>query len=189
MIRLCRLDVARRSRGQGVSVGGGVNHPFLLSAKRPRQHRPVAVPEGGFVHIEFIRVDCALDDVLAEPIGPGDEHHVAEARLRVEREGDAARSLVGAHHLHDTDRQRNLEVIEAIVDPVGNRTVGEQRREAAAANLDDGLRSANVEKALVLAGKTRRRQIFCRSRTADGNRDIRAVLGFKLAAGRLDRAA
>ena len=86
--------------------------------------------------VELVGIDLALHDVLAEAVGAGDEHDVAKAGFGVEREDHAARREVGAHHLHHADRQRDLEMVEAVVDAIDDGAVGEDRGEAAAAGLE-----------------------------------------------------
>ena len=81
----------------------GVNHAQLLAAERAAQNGAIAGAERRLVHVELVGIDGALHDVFAEPVDAGDEHHVAEARLGVEREDDAARGAVGPHHLHHAD--------------------------------------------------------------------------------------
>ena len=66
---------------------------ICLRAQDAAQHGAMALPEGRLVDIELVGIDAALDDVLAEPVGAGDEHHVAKAGLGVEREDHAARGL------------------------------------------------------------------------------------------------
>ena len=75
----------------------------------------------------------------------------------VEREDHAASGAVGAHHLHHSDGQADLEMIEAVVDAIDDRPVGEERGEALSAGLDDVVGAADVEIALVLPGEARRR--------------------------------
>ena len=86
--------------------------------------------------VELVGIDRALHHVLAEAVGPRDEDDVAEARLGVEREHHAGRGEIGAHHLLHADRQRDLEVVEALVDAVEDRAIGEQAREAAPARVE-----------------------------------------------------
>ena len=128
------------------------------------------------MNIELVGIDLALHDVLAKAIGAGDEDDVAESRFGVEREDHAARGAVGAHHLHHADGQADLEMIEAVVDAIDDRPVGEERGEALAAGLEDVVVAADVEIALVLTGEARRRQILGGRRTAHRDRDIGAVL-------------
>ena len=60
------------------------------------------------------------------PVPAGDKNNIPEAGFGVEGKDHAARSHVGADHLHDTDRKRNLEMIKILVDPVRYCPVGEQ---------------------------------------------------------------
>ena len=41
-------------------------------------------------HVELIRVNRPLHNVLAQPVGAGDEHHVREAGLGIETEDHPA---------------------------------------------------------------------------------------------------
>ena len=94
------------------------------------QHRAIALPKGRLVDIEFVGIDLALDDVFAQPVGAGDENHVAKARFGVESEDHAAGGEIGADHLHHADRQRDLEMVEAVIDPVDDGPIGEDRGKA-----------------------------------------------------------
>ena len=133
--------------------------------------------------IELVRVDLALHDVLAEPVGAGDEHDVAKAGFGVEREDHAARREIGAHHLHHADRQRDLEMVEAVVDAVDDRAIGEERGEAAPAGFEQLGFAAHVEKALMLTGEARGRQVFGGRRAAHRDRDALAAFLFERVIG------
>ena len=87
---------------------------------------------------------------------------------------------VGAHHLHHADRQRDLEMIEAVVDAVDDAAVGEQRGEATAARLEQVVRAADVQVALVLAGEAGGRQILGGGGAAHRDGDAGAVLRLEL---------
>ena len=134
-----RLDIAR-----GMIVAPRIDHAPLLAPQRVREDGTKALLERRLMHVEFIGIDRTLDDVFAESVGAGNERNVAEARFRIEREHDAARRLIRADHLHDTDRQRHLEVIEPIIDAIRNCTVGKDRGEAPATGLDYGALAPNV---------------------------------------------
>ena len=82
---------------------------------------------------------------------------------------------VRAHHLHHADRERDLEMVEAVVDAIDDRAVGEDRGEAAPAGLEQIVFAAHVEKALVLPGEARRRQILRGGRAAHRDGDVLAV--------------
>ena len=135
----------------------GIDHAQLLAAERAAQDGAMAGAEGRLVDVELVGIDGPLHDVLAEPIDPGNEYDVAKAGFGIEREHDTARGTIGPHHLHCADREADLEVIESIVDAVGDRAVGEDRSEAATAGLEQCVGAAHVEKAVVLPGKARRR--------------------------------
>ena len=90
-----------------------------------------------FVHEELVGVDRSLDDVLAQAVGAGDEHYVAESRLGVQGEHHTGGGQVGANHLHDTDGQACLEVIESLVDAVVDGPVQEEAGEAPPARLEE----------------------------------------------------
>ena len=151
----------------------------LLLPQRAAQHRAMTLPEGRLVDVELVGIDLALHDILAEAVGAGDEHHVAEAGLGVEREDDAARGQVGAHHLHHADRQADLEMVEAVVDAIDDGAVGEQRGEAAPAGLEHVVGAADVQKAFMLTGEAGGRQVLGGRRAAHRDRDVVAVLGFE----------
>jgi hypothetical protein len=178
-------------RGDDIARSGAaatpVDHPLLLTTEPPGQHRAIALAKRRLVDVELVGIDRTLDDVFPESVRASDEHNLAKARFCVEREYDAAGCPVGTHHLHHADRERHLEVIEAIVDPVRNRAVGEDGSETAPAHLDDRSRVTNIEEAFVLAGEARGRQILGRRGTADRDRDIGAVFVFELSIGRRDR--
>jgi hypothetical protein len=104
--------------------------PQLLLAERAAQHRAKALPKGRLVDVELVGIDLALDDVLAEAIGAGDEHHVAEAGFGVEREDHAAAARSERTIFITPTDSADLEVIEAVVDPIDDRAIGEHRGEA-----------------------------------------------------------
>ncbi len=148
-LRLRHLQIRR-------AAAAGVDHAQLLAAERAAENGAIAGAESRLVHVELVGIDGPLHDILAEPVHPGNEHDVAETRLGVQREHHAARGAVGPHHLHHADGEADLEVIEAVVDAIGNRAVGEDRGEAAAAGVEQCIGAAHVEKAVVLPGKARR---------------------------------
>ena len=70
----------------------------------------------------------------------------------------------------------DLEVIEALVDPVVDRAVGEQAGEAAPAGVEQALLAPDVQVGLLLAGEARGRKILGGGRAAHGQADVLAVL-------------
>ena len=141
--------VARGQRGRhgpGRQPAGavGVDHLHMLAAQRAPQHGAVTVLKRRLVDVELVRADGALHDRLAQPVGRRDQHHVAEAGLRVQGEDDAGRSPVGAHHLLHADRQRHVGMVEALIDAIGNGPVGEQGGEAAPAGVQQLVDAVHV---------------------------------------------
>ena len=160
-----------------------IDHAHLLAAERPAQDDAIALPQGRLVDVEFVGIDLALDDILAQPVDAGDEYHIAKAEFGIEREDDAARSQVGSHHLHHADRERDLEMVEPIVDAIGNGPIGEDGRKAAPAGFEQILRAANIEEAFVLACKARGGEILGRGRAAYRNRNVGPIFAFELSIG------
>ena len=133
--------------------------------------------------VEFVGVDRALHNVLTQPVDAGDEYDIAETRLGIQCEDDSARGPVGSHHLHDPDRERDLEMVEPIVDSIGNGPICEDGREAAPAGFEQVPRTADVEEAFVLACKARSGEILGRGRAAYGNRDVGPIFTSELLIG------
>ena len=131
------------------------------------------------MNVELVGIDLSLDDGFAETVTARDENHIAKSRFGIEREDDAAGGEIRADHFHHGDGEGDFEVIEAVVDAVGNRAIGENRGKAAPAGFEQILRATHVEEAFMLARKTRRRQIFRRRRTSHGDRDAGSGLPFK----------
>ena len=136
--------------------------------------------------VEFVGVDRALHNVLTEPVDAGDEYDIAETRFGIEREDHPAGRPVGSHHLHDPDRERDLEMVEPIVDSIGDGPIGEDGCKAAPAGLEQVPRAANIEEAFVLAGKARGGEVLGRGGAAHGNGDVGPIFAFELAIGRGD---
>ena len=159
------------------------DHLHRLVAEEAAQHRAVAGEIGRLVDVELVRVDGALNHVLAEAVGARHEDGVAKARLGVDGEHHTRRGDIGAHHLHHADRQRDLEVVEALVDSVVNGAIGEEAGEATAARVEQALLALDVEIRILLAGEARRRQVLRSCGAAHGETDLLAVLLLKGAVG------
>jgi hypothetical protein len=135
------------------------------------------------VDVEFVGIDGALDDVFAQSVDARDEDDITKAGLRIQRECDAAGGAVGSDHLHHADRKGDLEMVEPIVDPIGNRAAGEDGGKAAPTGLEQILCATDVEETFVLAGKACRREVLGGRRAADGNRNVSAILVFECPIG------
>ena len=114
----------------------GIDHAHLLASERSAQDRAIALAKGRLVDVELVGIDRSLDNIFAQPVDAGDEHDIAKAGFGIQREDDTARSAVGSDHLHDSDRERDLEMIEAVVDPIRDRPIGEDGSEAAPAGFE-----------------------------------------------------
>ena len=128
--------------------------------------------EARFVHIEFVGIDCALHDRLAQPVARRDENYVAEPGFGVECEHDARRPEVTPHHALHTHRQRDEVVIEVLVDAIGNRTVAKQRGIDFVNGCDDVIEAGDIEKRCLLTGKGCFRRVFDRRGGADCDFDV-----------------
>ncbi len=98
-----RLDVDHLDRTTGLGFFA-VNHLDRLAAQIATQDRRATSRQRVLVHVEFVGVDGALHDRLAQTVGTGDEHHIAETGLGVEGEHDTGRTGFGAHHALHTRR-------------------------------------------------------------------------------------
>ena len=78
---------------------------------------------------------------------------------------------VRAHHALHADRQGDLEVVEALVDAIGDRPVGEQRGEAALAGVEQDLAALDVQIRFLLAGEAGVGQVLGRGAAAHGDVD------------------
>ena len=113
-----------------------------------------------------------MDHRLAQTISGRDENHVAEARIRIQREHDAGRAQIAAHHVLHADRERHGAVIEFVVHPIGYRAIVEQRGVHFVHGLEQMLLAAHVEECLLLAGKGGFGKVFRRCRGAHRDREL-----------------
>ena len=87
----------------------------LLLPERAAEDDAAAGQESWLVDVEFVGIDRALHNVLTEPVDAGDEYDIAETRIGIQGEDHPAGRPVGSHHLHHPDRERDLEMVEAVV--------------------------------------------------------------------------
>ncbi|MEY9522475.1 hypothetical protein ABIF70_003616 [Bradyrhizobium japonicum] len=160
-----------------------VDHADLLGSEPAPQHPAISLAERGLVDVEFIWIDLALHDGFAETVAAGDKDHVTKAGFGIEREDDTAGRQIGVDHFHHGDRKRDLEMIEAVVDAIGNRAIGENGGKAAPASFEQVFGPAHIKKAFVLACKTRRRQVLGGRRAPYGDGNAGPGLAFKLPIG------
>ena len=164
------------------------DHLHALVAEPAAQHRPMAGKISRLVDIELVRIDGTLNHILAQAVRARHEHGVAEARFGVEGEHHARRRDVRAHHLHHADRQRDLEVVEALVDSVVDGAIGEKAGKTAAARIEQALVALDVQIRILLAGEARRGQVLRGRRAAHGETHVLSVLLLKRAVAIQDLA-
>ncbi len=168
------------ARGQA-RAAFDVDHLDALAAEHAAQHGAMVCLESRLEDIEFVGIDRSLHDVFAKTIRAGNEHDIAKSRLGIEGKDHAARSQVRTHHLHHADRQRDLEVVEALVDPIMDGAVGEKAGETAPAGIEELRVAMHVEEAFVHSGEARVGQVFGGRRRAHSEAELSAVLGLQAA--------
>ena len=125
------------SDGEPVSIAWRDRHVFdhsfaadvvdeleFLVANRLLKNRTTAVLQRRFENIILVGIDRTLNDVLAESVSCVDQHRVAKTRFGVDREHDARRPEIGAHHALHANREGDLTMIESLVDAIGDRAIG-----------------------------------------------------------------
>ena len=166
----------------------GIHHAQLLGAEVAAQDGRLAVAQGRLEHVELVRIDRTLHDHLAEAVRACDEHHVAEARLGVQREQHAGRAHVRAHHQLHAGGEEHVLVLEALVHAVGDRAIVVQRGEDFLHLVQHVVDADHVEEGFLLTGERGIRQVFSGSRRTHGHRDIvGAGILAQLDVGRADR--
>ena len=119
------MVTAQRASSKDLFVGqaelralGRGHGPVVVTTSRAIEHepeflRPDLFPDNGrlagaqhrLVHVELVRHDAPLHDVLTQAVDRVDQHHVAKAGLRIEREDHARHRRIGGEHLLDADRK------------------------------------------------------------------------------------
>ena len=117
-----------------------VDHANLLATEPPPQDAAKSLLQGRLVNVELVRIDLALDDGFAEAVTARDENHIAKPGFGIEREDDATGADIRTDHFHHGDGEGDLEVVETLVEAVGNRAIGEDRGKAAPAGLEQVFR-------------------------------------------------
>ena len=126
----------------------------------------------GLVDVELVRIHRALHDGLAKAVGRCDEHDVAEAGVRVQREHHAARADVGADHVLNARRQGDLFVREALVHAIRDRAIVEKGSEHFVDAPEQRIAAAHIEKRFLLTGERSVRQVLRRRGGAHGDGDV-----------------
>jgi hypothetical protein len=149
-----------------------VDHLHQFRAQVAPDDGKLARLEHRLVHDELVGVDRTLHHRLAQSVARGEEDDVAKARLGVEREHDAGRALVAAHHALHAGRQCHLVVGEAVVHAIGDGPIVVERGEDLAHALEHGIGADHVEEGLLLAGERGLRQILGGRAGAHRHRDL-----------------
>src|SRR5690606_33769189 len=137
-----------------------VNHLDCLAAQVAAQDGWPAGFKSVLVNVEFVRVHRALYDSLAQAVGAGDEHHVAETGLGIQGKHHTGGACFRANHALDTSGQSDQLVIEALVHAVGNGAVVEEGGENLFGSANHVVHATNIEEGFLLAGKGSVRQVF-----------------------------
>ena len=168
-LRLRRRHVARRT----VVAGRSVDHLLRLAAELLLDdRRERGVGEERLVDLVFVGIDRALHHVLAQPPGGVDQNQPVESGLGVDREHHPGGAAIRMHHALNADRERDLEMIEALGLPVADGTVGEQRGVAAPAGIEQRGLAADIQERFLLPGEARVRQVFRGRAGAHGDVEI-----------------
>ncbi len=162
------VDVDGLDRAAGLGFVA-IDHLDRLAAQVATQDRRTAGFQGLLVHVEFVGVHRALHHGLAEAVGAGDEHHVAEAGLGIQGEHHAGGAGFRTHHALHAGGQGDQLVIEALVYAVGDGAVVEQRGEDFLGRADHVVHATDVEEGFLLAGEGGVRQVFGGRRGAHGH--------------------
>ena len=118
----CVLGLHQPPRGTAFGFRGE-GHPDELAAQVAPNHGPFTCAQSRLVNIELIGVHSPLHHGLAQPVAAGDEDHILEPALGVDREHDTGRTQIGPHHALDTSGQGDVGMGEALVHPVADGTV------------------------------------------------------------------
>ena len=155
----------------GGAAGRCIDHLQMLAADIAPQDGALTGRQRRLVDVELVGINCALHHHFTQAITRGNEHHVTETGLGVEREQHAAGADVTAHHALDTGRQGHCVMVVALMHAIGDRAVVEQRGEYLMNFQSDLFETDHVQEGLLLAGKGRLGQIFCGRRRAHRDRE------------------
>ena len=155
----------------------GELHLDEFGAQTAANQRPFARPQHGLVHIELVRVHGALHHRFTQTITGGDEHHVLETRLGVDREHHTRSAQVRADHALNAGTQGHVFMGKTLVHPVADGTVVVKRCEDFPDFVQDRLDTDHIEKRLLLSRKRSVWQVFGRRRRAHRKGGLRVTRG------------
>src|SRR3989442_61593 len=90
-------------------------------------------------------------------------------RLRCRLGCNAWCGEIRPHHALHPNRQRNRQVVEALIDAVRDGAISEQGGQAALAGVEQGSMALDIQVGFLLPGKAGVRQILGRGTAADGD--------------------
>jgi hypothetical protein len=154
--------------------------PFLENWLRSRLERRLE-------HAVLVGRDRSLYHIFAEAVGRIDQHDVPEARLGIEREHHARGAEVRTNHALHSNRQRDLRVIESLVDAVRDRPILEQGGKTALARIEQRVPALHVQVGFLLTGEAGIRQVFRRRAAPDRDRNVldRRIVQLRVGTGDL----
>ena len=155
--------------------GGRELHLDQLGAQIAPDQGTLARLEHGLVHIELIRIHSALHHRLAQPVAGGDEHHVFKTGLGVNREHDAGRAHIGAHHALNARTQGNMLVRKTLVHAVADGPVVVKAGKHFPDFVQHFFDADDIQKGFLLARKGGIRQVFSGRRRTHGKRSSGVV--------------
>ena len=103
--------------------------------------------------VELIGIHRTLHHGLAEAVARGNEHHIFEAGLGINRKHHTGSAEIRAHHLLHARRQRDFTMREAFVDAIRNRAVVVKRGKYMLHCLKNIVDTNYVQKSLLLTCK------------------------------------
>ncbi|OPZ11406.1 MAG: hypothetical protein BWZ07_02042 [Alphaproteobacteria bacterium ADurb.BinA280] len=131
----------------------GVHHALLLGTDLATQDCRFALLQGLFVNVEFIRIDRALHDHLAETVTGRNEDDIAETGFGVQSEQHAGGADVRAHHQLHAGRKEHVLVLETMMHAIGDGAVVVETGEHLLDLVHDVVGTDHVEKGLLLSCK------------------------------------
>ena len=146
-----------------------INQSLLLAAQAPTEDRIKTQGQGGLENQQFIGINNPLHHVFAQAIGGTEQHRVPEAAFGVEAEHHPGAGPIGQNHPLHANREGHSQVAEAVVLPVGEGAIGEQGGIATAGGRQQLGFALDMQKGVLLAGKTGLRQILCGGTGAHGH--------------------
>ncbi len=123
----------------------------------------------------LVGVDLPADDRLAQSARRADDDDLGESALRVEGEDHPGTGQVRPDHDLNTDREGDLEVVEAHPLPVVDGSVGVEGGIAAMHRLQQLGGPPHVQVGLLLASEARLRQVLGGGAAAYGDLGVRAA--------------